>query len=117
MLSDRLESLIKTLGLKKGDFANKINFSQAYISMILNGSKKNPSDRFYESIRREFNVNTNWLQNGKGDMFLVDNLDLSPIESDLISKYNSLPLSERKIIDEVVDALLLKYAQNHDMIE
>lgn len=112
MLRDRLESLINTLGLKKGDFANKINFSQAYISMILNGSKQNPSDRFYESIKREFNVNIDWLRNGEGEMFLIDNLDLSPIERDLISKYNSLPLSERKIIDEVVDALLVKYSQD-----
>lgn len=45
-------------------------------------------------------------------MFVVDNADLSIVEKDLVTKYNSLPLSERKIIDEVVDALLLKYSKN-----
>ncbi len=114
MLNKRLEILINTLGLKKGDFAEKINFSQAYISMILNGSKQNPSDRFYESIKREFNININWLKNGQGEMFIVDNPELSSTEKDLVIKYNSLPLSERKIIDEIVDAFLLKHFQNTD---
>lgn len=114
LLKERLEMLINTLGLKKGDFAEKVNFSQAYISMILSGSKQNPSDRFYESIKREFNVSVDWLRDGKGEMFVVDNPELSPIEKDLVTKYNSLPLSERKIIDEVVDALLIKYSKNAD---
>lgn len=114
MLNERLETLIKALGLKKGDFAEKINFSQAYISMILSGSKKNPSNRFYESLKREFNVSIDWLRDGIGEMFVIDNPELSPIEKDLVTKYNSLPLSERKIIDEVVDALLLKYSKNTD---
>lgn len=114
MLNERLKILINTLGLKKGDFSEKINFSQAYISMILSGSKQNPSDRFYESIKREFNVSIDWLRDGKGEMFIMDNSELSPVEKDLVTKYNSLPLSERKIIDEVVDALLIKYSKNAD---
>lgn len=114
MLNERLETLINTLGMKKGDFADKIKFSQAYISMILSGSKQNPSDRFFESIRREFNVSTDWLRDGKGEMYVIDNPKLTSIEKDLVSKYNLLPLSERKMIDEVVDALLLKYSRGDD---
>lgn len=117
MLNERLETLINTLDLKKGDFAKKINFSQAYISMILSGSKQNPSYRFYESIKREFNISIDWLRDGKGEMYVTDNPKLSPIEKDLVTKYNSLPLSERKIIDEVVDAFLIKYSQNTDETE
>ena len=115
MLQDRLKILIDTLDIKKRDFAERIHFSQAYISMILNGSKKNPSDRFFDSVRREFRVSTAWLQYGEGEMFIVEDLQLSPIEKDLVFKYNSLPLSKRKIIDEVVDALIVKHereAQN-----
>lgn len=114
LLNERLETLINTLGMKKGDFADKIKFSQAYISMILSGSKQNPSDRFFESIRREFNVSTDWLRDGKGEMYVIDNPKLTSIEKDLVSKYNLLPLSERKMIDEVVDALLLKYSRGDD---
>lgn len=117
MLGIRLSALINALGIKKGDFAERIGFAQAYISQILSGVKQNPSDRFYESIKREFNVSIDWLRDGKGEMFVVDNPELSPIEKDLVTKYNSLPLSERKIIDEVVDALLIKYSKNTDEAE
>ena len=109
MLKDRLEQLIKTLDLKKGDFADKINFSQAYISMILSGTKQNPSDRFFDSIKREFNVNIDWLKYGQGEMFSLNEENLSPLEKDLLTKYNLLPLSERKIIDLMVDTMLSKH--------
>lgn len=108
MLSDRLKLLIETLGIKKGDFSEKIGFTQAYISMILNGSKKNPSDRFFESVKREFNVSLNWLKNGDGEMFVIENNNLSQFQKNLVSKYNQLPLSERKIIDEIIDAMIIK---------
>lgn len=117
MLNDRLELLINTLGVKKGDFSEKINFSQGYIPMLLSGNKNNPSDRFYKSIKRECNVNIEWLRAGEGEMFIVDDTKLTPIERDLVSKYNSLPLSERKTIDSIVDALLLKYSQDHNINE
>lgn len=108
MLGQRLESLIKTIGIKKGDFAEKVGFSQAYISMIIGNAQRVPSDRFFESVKREFNVNIDWLKNGTGDMFIVDDPDFTPLEKELITKYNLLPLSERKVIDDIVDALLLK---------
>lgn len=108
MLCDRLNDLIKLLNIKKGDFAEKINFSQAYISMILSGAKQSPSDRFYESVKREFNVNIEWLKNGSGTMFCVEESNLSTDDYDLIQKYNQLPLSERKMIDNIIDAILFK---------
>lgn len=108
MLQERLKLLIDTLGIKKRDFAERIHFSQAYISMILNGSKTNPSDLFFDSVQREFRISVSWLKDGEGEMFLVDEARFSPIERNLIFKYNSLPLSKRKIVDEVLDALLFK---------
>lgn len=114
MLKDRLRILIETLGIRKGEFADQMHFSQAYISMILSGAKQNPSDRFYESARLAFSVSPNWLRNGEGEMFLIDDTHLTPMEKELVAKYNALPLSERRIIDEVVDALLLKSARGGD---
>lgn len=32
----------------------------------------------------------------------------TPLEKELVTKYSLLPLSERKVIDDIVDALLLK---------
>lgn len=46
VLSERLSELIAVLGLKKGEFADRIGFSQAYVSLIAAGKRPNPSDRF-----------------------------------------------------------------------
>ena len=111
MLHERLEKLIKILGIRKGDFAERIGFSQSYISMILGQTKKNPSGRFYEAISREFQVNPDWLRFGAGNMFTMPESHLSPIDSDLLHKYKSLPLSEQRIPDEKIDSMLVKLSR------
>ncbi len=111
MLHERLEKLIKILGVKKGDFAERIGFSQSYISMILGQNKKNPSDRFYEAVSREFQVNQDWLRFGVGNMFTMPETHLSPTDSDLLHKYKSLPLSEQRVLEEKIDAMLVKKAR------
>ncbi len=116
MLSTRLEYLISNLGMKKRDFAGKIGFTQGYISMILSGKKTNPSQRFYDSVNREFHVNPGWLRNGTGDVFVFPDLDLSASDASLLAKYRRLPPSERKIVDEIVDAMLMKSMANTDAI-
>lgn len=108
MLSQRLKQLISALGIKKGDFAQRIGFSQAYVSMILGGKRPNPSDRFYESVCREFQTSLQWLRNGEGDMFALPDLNLSKSDATLLKKYKTLPLSEQKVIEEIVDAMLIK---------
>ncbi|MDR3365092.1 MAG: helix-turn-helix domain-containing protein [Clostridiales Family XIII bacterium] len=110
MLNERLQKLISTLGIRKCDFADKIGFSSAYISMILSEKKRNPSPRFYAAIAREFSVGRDWLQGGSGEMFSVRDADLSDKDAAILKKYHKLPLSERKIVDDVIDAMLLKNA-------
>jgi transcriptional regulator with XRE-family HTH domain len=43
--------------IKQQDFADKINYKQSYISMILNGIKKSPSHRFFDAVYHQFSVN------------------------------------------------------------
>jgi transcriptional regulator with XRE-family HTH domain len=108
MLNERLNALISNLGLKDKDFAQKIGFSQPYISMILTGKKTTPSPRFFDSLSRVFYVNTEWLRTGEGEMFAAPDLNLSPADASLLAKYRLLPTAKKAIIDEVVDAILLK---------
>jgi len=108
MLRTRLAALINNLGMKNKDFAERIGFSDAYITMILNGNKTNPSQRFYDIISREFYVNDEWLKNGNGDMYSAPEPDMSASDSELLVKYRLLPLDERLIVDEIVNAMLLK---------
>lgn len=108
MLQKRLSQLISSLGIKKIDFARRIGFSQAYVSMLLTGQRKAPSDRFVDAVSREFQVSPEWLTEGKGDMFLYTSEDMSSSDMQLLRKYKKLPLREQGIIEEIVDAMLMK---------
>lgn len=68
-MNDRIQAIIVATGLRKTDFAQKLNVSQAYVSQLCSGTK-NPSDRTVSDICREFNVNENWLRTGEGEMFV-----------------------------------------------
>jgi transcriptional regulator with XRE-family HTH domain len=107
-LAGRLDSLISNLGMKKRDFAQKIGFTQSYISMILSGKKTSPSLRFFDSVSREFYVNTAWLRDGRGQIFSAPGLNLSDTDAALVAKYRLLPPDEQAMIDKLVDAVLLK---------
>jgi transcriptional regulator with XRE-family HTH domain len=108
MLQTRLKALIDNLGLKEKEFAQKLGFTQPYISMIITGKKTNPSSRFFDAVARVFYVSPEWLQDGTGEMYSDLGLNLTPSDASLLAKYRLLPASERALIDEVVNALLLK---------
>ena len=107
-LASRLEFIISNLGIKQLDFAQRIHFAQSYVSMVLNGSKTSPSSRFLDAVCREFNVNTEWLKNGTGDTYTIPGLPMQAEDAELLAKYHLLPNSEKKIVEEIVNAFLLK---------
>jgi len=108
VLANRLVLLISHLGIKKIDFAQRINFSQSYTSMVLNGIKTNPSSRFYDAVCREFSINPEWLKSGKGEMFAIPGLSASSIDAEILAKLRLLPSSEQKMIEGVINTLLMK---------
>jgi len=107
-LTDRLDLLITNLGVKKMEFAARINFSQSYISMVFNGDKTNPSGRFYDAVCREFNVNPEWLIKGKGEMFEKPDESASQFDAEIVAKMRLLPRQEKKVIEEIIDAFIAK---------
>ena len=66
---DRIENLIKQLGITKTKFAEKLSVSQPYISKIIISGYV-PSDRLIEDICEKFNANEKWLRTGEGEMFI-----------------------------------------------
>jgi len=107
-LASRLEFIISNLGIKQLDFAQRIHFAQSYVSMVLNGSKTSPSSRFIDAVCREFHVNIEWLKNGTGDIYTIPGLPMQSEDSELLAKYHLLPNSEKKIVEEIINAFLLK---------
>ena len=107
-MADRLALLISNLGIKQLVFAHKIQFTQSYLSMVLSGSKTNPSSRFYNAVCREFSVNPEWLKNGKGEIFSIPGLSLPSVDAEILAKYRLLPPDKRQLVEEIIDAFLLK---------
>lgn len=65
----RIQQLIDELGIKKIEFAKKINVSPAFVSEMCSG-RKNISDRTVVDICNKFHVSEDWLRYGEGEMFL-----------------------------------------------
>lgn len=68
-MNNRISAIILAKGLKKSEFARKLNLSAPYISELCSG-KTRPSDRTITDICREFNVSETWLRTGEGEMFI-----------------------------------------------
>lgn len=67
-VGERLNSLIKTLNIKKVDFAKDIDRSTGNVSDWLNNKCK-PGKRALKIINEKYDVSINWLLYGKGHMF------------------------------------------------
>jgi len=107
-LPQRLERLFADLGVNQMDFARKTGFGQSYISQILSGNKPSPSERFYLSVSREFNVNPEWLKTGKGKIYSMPGGNEVDETAELFAKYRLLPKSEQRLIEDMINALLVK---------
>ena len=107
-LADRLAFLISSLGIKQLDFARRIRFAQSYVSMVLSGDKTNPGPRFLEAVCREFSVNSEWLNTGKGEIYAIPGLPLPTEKANVLAKFQLLPPEKQKAIEDIIDAFLLK---------
>ena len=68
-MHERIEALIKALGMNQTQVAERLNLSRSYVSHMCSGLKV-PSDRTISDICREFDVNETWLRTGEGEMFI-----------------------------------------------
>lgn len=66
-INERIAKLIEELQIKKGEFAEKLQISQAFVSQICSGVRQ-PSDRTISDICREFGIRRQWLEDGIGPM-------------------------------------------------
>lgn len=68
-MNDRIKKLRKALDLTQREFAERIGMKQNSIALIESG-KRNISNQAILSICREYNVNEDWLREGKEPMFI-----------------------------------------------
>jgi transcriptional regulator with XRE-family HTH domain len=107
-LAGRLGFLLSDLNVKRREFADRINFSLSYVALILNDTKKTPSDRFFDAVAREFSVNPAWLRSGKGEVYFVPGLSLAPSDAEIVARYKLLSAEDQVIVEKIIDSLLIK---------
>jgi len=107
-LPKRLERIFSDLDVNQTEFSQRTGFGQSYISQIFNGSKTNPSSRFFSIVCREYSINPDWLKNGKGEIYITSGDSCEKQENEIIAKYRLLPKPEQRIIDDMINALLSK---------
>lgn len=73
-MNTRFKELRKELNLTQEEFASKMKLSRSYINLIEMG-KKIPAERTIDDICRKFEVNEEWLKEGKGSMFVPKSKD------------------------------------------
>lgn len=117
-LNERIDYLIKSLGMKKTAFAEKLNVSQAFVSQLCSGVKQ-PSERTIRDIYTKFNVNEDWLRTGNGEMFIeltrdeqIENFvgDVLKSEEDsfkkkFISMLSALDESDWEVLQKMVELM------------
>lgn len=67
LLQDRIKQIREHFGLSQAHFAQKINKSPGFISLVETG-RSNVSNNTIKSICAAFSINESWLRNGEGQM-------------------------------------------------
>ena len=87
-MNNRLKELRKNLNLTQQDFADKIGVKRNTITNYEVGLRV-PSNSVIHLICKEFNVNEEWLRNGKGEMFnATDDDELAYLVGQLCGSYD-----------------------------
>ena len=117
-IGERLGTLIDTLKLSKGEFAEKADISQSLISNILKGNN-GPSRATVNLICNTYHVNKSWLRTGNGEMF-AKKPDLPSIptigpDGELLKEDEAELLATYRKLEKETQEKALVYA--HDMLK
>lgn len=116
-INKRVALIRAELGLSMEKFGEKLGISKQSVYKIEKG-ENNPSDQTLKLICNEFNVDSFWLEDGKGEMFtaipesiidvLVDEFKLDDYDRLIIKTYLEASDEQQKAIKD----FLLTLAEN-----
>ena len=88
-MKDRIKAIRKHYDLTQAEFGDRIGVKGNTITNYEN-DLRNPSDAIIVSICREFNVNEEWLRNGKGEMLnpITKNDEISKLFGEVLKENN-----------------------------
>lgn len=97
-INDRIAWCIKDAGIKKAEFARRLNLSQPFVSELCSG-KNNPSDRTIADICREFNISELWLRTGEGEPHIQRDED-----EEFLEVMEQIHISDDDLIKRIIKA-------------
>ena len=120
-INERLKHLRKNvLRLTQSELGNTIGLGKAAVSKM-ESNTSTISDQNIKLICKEFNVNYDWLVDGKGEIFidtdrttielLADDYKLRPVEVSLIEEFVKLDEEERNVLLNFLLNVFLKNGQ------
>lgn len=95
MINERFKQIRKTLGFSQTEFAEQLN-KKLRIIQYYETNNYNITLDVLLLLQEKFNVNTDWLINGNGSMFLSDNEKKA--DSGVVSTASSYNVPERLLI-------------------
>ncbi|WDV46801.1 helix-turn-helix transcriptional regulator [Clostridiaceae bacterium M8S5] len=115
IIQSRIKELRNILKINQETFANRIDMSRSNLANIENGTVM-LTDRVKNSIIKEFKVNVEWFNTGKGVVFnditndLIDKLaienSLDKIDKEIIKNFIQLTDSQKKQVLGYIHRLL-----------
>ena len=114
-ISDRIRAIRKDHNLTQDEFGKRIGIAQNTIATYESG-RREPQAVTLTAICREFNVNMEWLKNGKGDPYNEFDDDLAKLigvmlkgENDIAKKvfkaFAKLSAEDWKTIEKLIDSV------------
>lgn len=117
-IGSRIKEIRKFNKLNQRDFASSIKIGQSTLAMFENGQRE-PKDIHIEQICSKYNINEDWLRNGKGEPHisktgkfseLLSNLEDSEDEfiKDLLTVYMNLDDTSKKALQKLAKEMVEK---------
>ena len=117
-MKDRLILIREEAKLSQAKFAEKINVSRNFISLVENGNR-DLSDRTIKDICSTFDINEEWLRNGSGEMRVAKTRNqelaefLNEVMNDVDSSYrkrfiqalSKLNTDEWEVLEKITNSL------------
>lgn len=103
--------IIDTIEEKTGkSVCKELGIRPQYLSDLRSGKSKNPNSDFVLKLIEAFNLNSNWLLTGEGEMFITDVAEASPLQ--IISAEGEetacIPFYDIDVMAHIAESLDLK---------
>ena len=103
---ERLKEARENLGFNQNEFAEKLQLAPQSLARY-EKNKVKPTIEFIEKLTNMFIINSNWLINGKGSMFVKNDLNFS-FKEETIKNLDLLNENQIKYIYHLTEAEKIK---------